>query len=66
MKHVDASRVLTMPEVAARLRLCPRVVFGLLKSGRLRRLAGIRKVLVPVEEVNRFIRDGMSFTTEDN
>lgn len=58
MQQHDPSRLLKVPEVAARLRISPRAVYALIQRGALRPVRiGPRATRVEAAEVERYVRD---------
>jgi len=56
-RHPDlpSADVATIDRAAARLGVSKNSVIKLLRDGRLRRLAGLRKILIPTSSIDRYL-----------
>jgi hypothetical protein len=57
LDEMPALAMLTTKQTAIALSLCEESVRGLVRSGKLRSMHGIRKILITAEDVRRFLRN---------
>lgn len=54
-KQVVRPRVVKIGEAATMLAVCEKTVRRLVDRGKLRRIHGIRRVLIPISEIEKFL-----------